>query len=153
MQFTHQGTELEYVISPGNHSQCSVESETYSYENEGQKIEKNDFRFGQEAWQTMLYELLVYKSIHKDTNVKQHSNAGERERNLSIWVQNQRRNYKLYMSGKNSSLNEERIRVLEMLGFQWNLRGDNFWMKNYDDLIEYKRIYGELYIYNLCYFH
>ena len=131
--------EVEYIPSPCstvNETECSnIEHITFD--------KKKHFRGGQEAWQAMLYELLVYKSINKDTNVKQGSNVGERERILSLWVQNQRRQYKLYMSGKNSSLNEERIGVLEATGFQWNLRGDSFWLKNYEKLIEYKRVHGK----------
>lgn len=131
--------EVEYVPSP-----CSTVNETECSNNGNRSFEKKkEFRGGQEAWQAMLYELLVYKSTHKDTNVKQGSNVGERERILSLWVQNQRRQYKLYTSGKKSSLNEERIGVLEATGFQWNLRGDSFWLKNFEDLIEYKRIHGE----------
>jgi hypothetical protein len=41
---------------------------------------------------------------------------------LAIWVQSQRRQYKLFMKNKTSHMTRERIERLEAIGFEWNGR-------------------------------
>jgi hypothetical protein len=41
-------------------------------------------------------------------------------RKLSWWVMNQRAQYQLILQGKSSWLSQDRIRLLDMLGFDWN---------------------------------
>mmetsp|Transcript_22364 Transcript_22364/g.25911 ORF Transcript_22364/g.25911 Transcript_22364/m.25911 type:complete len:413 (+) Transcript_22364:209-1447(+) len=101
-----------------------------------------DFRGGQETWSTMLYELLAYKVHHNgDTNVKV-SKEHTKEQTLYLWLQNQRRHYRMYIDGRASFLNEERIKILELVGVNWNVKGDVFWDKMYHQLIEYKQKHG-----------
>lgn len=101
-----------------------------------------DFRGGQESWNAMLYQLLLYKAQRGDLNV---SSQDSNLRLLYNWVQTQRKHYKLYQENKTSStfLNADRIAVLDAIDFQWNVRGDTFWQKNFDALVKYKNEHGD----------
>lgn len=72
------------------------------------------------CWDEKLEELLQYREIHGHCNVP--SRFAE-NRQMAVWVKRQRRQYKFYCEGKPSSMTEERIAILEGLGFQWDLRG------------------------------
>jgi hypothetical protein len=41
---------------------------------------------------------------------------------LTVWMKHQRRNYKLYMSGKPSTMTKERLRCLQSIRFEWTPR-------------------------------
>jgi len=41
---------------------------------------------------------------------------------LGIWVKTQRRQYKLFQEGKRSSIDSNRVKVLNEMGFEWKLR-------------------------------
>jgi len=101
-----------------------------------------DFRGGQESWNAMLYQLILFKTKNGDLNI---SPDDPSNRALFNWIQTQRRHYELYMDNKTSStfLNADRIAVLDAIDFQWNIRGESFWQKHFDALVAYKREYGD----------
>mmetsp|Transcript_12198 Transcript_12198/g.21923 ORF Transcript_12198/g.21923 Transcript_12198/m.21923 type:complete len:565 (-) Transcript_12198:110-1804(-) len=103
----------------------------------------SDFRGGQESWNVMLYQLLLYKAQRGDLNIP-HNDVSYRL--LYNWVQTQRKHFKLYQENKTSStfLNADRIAVLDAIDFQWNVRGDTFWQKNFDCLVKYKNEHGDV---------
>mmetsp|Transcript_15888 Transcript_15888/g.34382 ORF Transcript_15888/g.34382 Transcript_15888/m.34382 type:complete len:505 (-) Transcript_15888:107-1621(-) len=103
----------------------------------------NDFRGGQESWNAMLYQLLLYKAQRGDLNIPHNDTS---YRLLHNWVQTQRKHYKLYQDNKTSStfLNADRIAVLDAIDFQWNVRGETFWLKNFESLIGYKTEHGDV---------
>eukprot|EP00581_Thalassiosira_minuscula_P007000 CAMPEP_0183706548 /NCGR_PEP_ID=MMETSP0737-20130205/3328_1 /TAXON_ID=385413 /ORGANISM="Thalassiosira miniscula, Strain CCMP1093" /LENGTH=498 /DNA_ID=CAMNT_0025933963 /DNA_START=170 /DNA_END=1666 /DNA_ORIENTATION=+ len=103
----------------------------------------SDFRGGQESWNAMLYQLLLYKAQRGDLNIPHNDTS---YRLLYNWVQTQRKHYKLYQENKTSStfLNADRIAVLDAIDFQWNVRGDTFWQKNFDSLLKYKNEHGDV---------
>eukprot|EP00980_Cylindrotheca_fusiformis_P006910 scaffold1442_cov128-Cylindrotheca_fusiformis.AAC.31 len=79
-----------------------------------------------ESWNQRFEELKEFKRIHGHCLVpSRYSESPE----LGVWVGTQRTQYRLYMSGQEngtsttSSMNEDRIRALEELGFAWGLRG------------------------------
>ena len=71
------------------------------------------------AWEEKLSELCEYCATHLDCNVP--NNFPENPK-LGMWVKCQRRQYKLYKQGRQSSMNEGRIQELEAIGFNWGLR-------------------------------
>lgn len=77
------------------------------------------FDYQDNVWDEKISELRAYSKKHKNCNVP--ANHAENPR-LAIWVKCQRRQYKLYMQQKPSSMTADRIRELERLGFQWGLR-------------------------------
>ena len=102
-----------------------------------------DLRGGQESWNAMLYQLLLFKSQRGNFNIPHNDPA---YRALYNWVQNQRRYYKLYHEETSSSnfMNADRIAVLDAIEFPWNVRGDSFWQKNFVALLAYKREHGDV---------
>mmetsp|Transcript_46476 Transcript_46476/g.56298 ORF Transcript_46476/g.56298 Transcript_46476/m.56298 type:complete len:240 (+) Transcript_46476:34-753(+) len=70
---------------------------------------------------------------------------------LGTWVSNQRYLYKCASRGKSTSMTAARIQVLEKIGFEWRVSmtgGDNNfderWWRRYEELIQYKKINGNL---------
>lgn len=103
---------------------------------------QKDFRGGQELWQAMLYDLLAFKVKNGHMNIK-FNPADETIKNLYHWCQNQRKHYRQLAVGKGSLLNAERVKILECIGFQWNLRGDTFWNQQLEALKNYKEEFGD----------
>lgn len=71
------------------------------------------------AWQERLGELTEFRKSFGHTNVP--SNYSENCQ-LATWVKCQRRQYKLYCQGKPSNMTADRVKQLENLGFEWELR-------------------------------
>ena len=78
------------------------------------------------AWQERLSELREYWSLNGHCNVPSNFPPNPQ---LATWVKCQRRQYKLFWSGKTSNMTKERVAQLEKLGFEWELRGSNKSMK------------------------
>lgn len=103
----------------------------------------HDFKGGQEMWNAMMYELILYKSRNGgDANVRFDDN-NPRDHGVYSWLQLQRKHYKLLSENKPSYMTQERATVLESLGVQWNLRGDVFWDRMYEMLKNYKMETGD----------
>mmetsp|Transcript_8780 Transcript_8780/g.17938 ORF Transcript_8780/g.17938 Transcript_8780/m.17938 type:complete len:202 (-) Transcript_8780:2429-3034(-) len=73
------------------------------------------------AWNANFEKLLRYSDIHGDCIVPL-TWAGDPK--LARWVGTQRRNYRLLKEGKKSAMTEERIRLLESIGFVWRADPD-----------------------------
>jgi len=71
-------------------------------------------------WNTRLKELSDYKLEHGDCLVPQRYAENTK---LGIWVNTQRRHYKLLKEGKKSCMTEERLKKLEDIGFNWSKIG------------------------------
>ena len=92
------------------------------------------------AWMERYNELVEYAKLHGDCMVP-HNYAEKPE--LGIWVNNQRQNYKRWKEGKlNRYFTEERIRLLEKIGFDWDPL-ENAWMERYHELVEYAKLNGD----------
>jgi hypothetical protein len=71
------------------------------------------------AWDDKFNELALFKAEHGHCSVR--STFPENPQ-LSIWVKGQRRQLKLFQSGKISAMDAERTAKLNALGFCWSLR-------------------------------
>lgn len=71
------------------------------------------------AWGERLAELRQYCQEFGHCNVP--SNFSQNPQ-LATWVKCQRRQYKLHQEGKPSNMTPQRVRELENLGFEWELR-------------------------------
>lgn len=95
-----------------------------------------------EFWNSKLYQLMLYKAQEGDLNVP---NNDAKYTQLYNWIQRQRAYYQEMNTKPDlTCLSPDRIAVLDAIDFQWNLRGDNFWQKNVDGLIAYKKEYGDV---------
>jgi hypothetical protein len=62
-------------------------------------------------------------------------------------VTSQRYLYKLFVEGNHrSSMTSERIHILDQLGMVWDSQA-LVWNARYEQLLEYKRIHGHVYVY------
>ena len=71
------------------------------------------------VWEERFLELKAFKERHGHCNVtKRHDN-----RSLAIWVQCQRRHWKLSQTNQRQQISPERVAKLEGIGFVWNPLG------------------------------
>ena len=113
----------------------------------------------QSTWNKRLVELIEYKKEHGHTNVPRHYSANLK---LGRWVDTQRTSYRLLKLGKPSPLTQERVEMLNALGFEWNpsenLTKDTTsakskkstttkytpWQVRYEELQRFKAQYGHV---------
>mmetsp|Transcript_13663 Transcript_13663/g.20798 ORF Transcript_13663/g.20798 Transcript_13663/m.20798 type:complete len:357 (+) Transcript_13663:50-1120(+) len=72
-----------------------------------------------ETWQERFEMLLTFKKAHGHCEVP---SKYEENMQLGSWVKCQRRQYKLYLDGKQSNITSKRIEMLEKCGFKWEVR-------------------------------
>lgn len=90
-------------------------------------------------WNMMYEELKAFKAEHGTTLVP-HANFG-----LGSWVKRQQVQYTLYRSGNKSELTEDRVRLLNDLGFVWSRRS-NTWNENFQRLKRWSEEHGSCHI-------
>jgi hypothetical protein len=90
------------------------------------------------AWDDRLSELAEYRESHGHCNVLRKYSENSK---LGCWVNEQRRNYRVYLDGKKSSLTTVRIQELESLDFVWNIL-DTAWEDCLSELTDYYSIHG-----------
>ncbi|CAJ1955946.1 unnamed protein product [Cylindrotheca closterium] len=71
------------------------------------------------VWEERLCDLRKYCSQHGNCEVPAHYQGNQK---LATWVKCQRRQYKLYLAGKPSTMNAERVGILDKLGFSWDVQ-------------------------------
>lgn len=69
-----------------------------------------------EMWNLRFEELKTFRAKHGDCLVPQRYPPNPQ---LGTWVNTQRRHYKLMKDGKHSSMTEDRVQLLEDMGFVW----------------------------------
>jgi Helicase associated domain len=74
------------------------------------------------AWEEKYQELLAYQAKHGHCHVPSQSVGTSEHSQLAVWVQCQRRQYRLYCRGERSFMTEERVQKLERVGFVWRPR-------------------------------
>jgi hypothetical protein len=91
-----------------------------------------------ERWMERVQDLTEYNRAHRHCSVpyvyKQNPALGQ-------WVKRQRHQYKLRKQGQHCNLTEDRIHMLEMLGFIWDSHG-SAWEEKFQELKEFRKIHG-----------
>ncbi|CAJ1952789.1 unnamed protein product [Cylindrotheca closterium] len=72
------------------------------------------------TWEERLNELKEYRRINGHCEVPTHY---QQNKKLATWVKCQRRQYKLYRDGRQSTMTPERIDELDQMDFSWGMRG------------------------------
>mmetsp|Transcript_10529 Transcript_10529/g.29970 ORF Transcript_10529/g.29970 Transcript_10529/m.29970 type:complete len:329 (+) Transcript_10529:366-1352(+) len=72
------------------------------------------------AWEEKYQELKQFYQLHMHTNVPCIYRGGSQ---LSTWIKRQRRQYRLYIAGKTSTMDPVRVSRLEDIGFVWDYYG------------------------------
>ena len=108
------------------------------------QLEALDFHFTVHAdkWMEHWHELKEYKEIHGHCDIP--TNCPENPK-LGRWVHTQRHQRRLQLKGKKkSSMCEERVALLDSLGFSWESRPHRFehsttteWQMHFDELVQF----------------
>jgi hypothetical protein len=91
-----------------------------------------------EIWSEKFEDLCEFRRYYGHCHVP-HTYA--RNAPLAQWVKRQRYQYKLKAEEKRSTLSDERVRLLNKIGFIWNSH-DAVWEERWNELRAYKRIHG-----------
>jgi hypothetical protein len=90
------------------------------------------------SWEDRLIELADYRNNQGHCNISKNYSENTK---LADWVGTQRKQYKLHLAGKASSMTLSRIQALEDIGFEWDSHGAA-WGDRLSDLADYRRIHG-----------
>jgi hypothetical protein len=96
------------------------------------KLNEIGFNWSTCNWMRNYNKLVQYKQQFEDCNVTIKQNP-----QLGPWVVRQRQSF------KDKSLSTDRIKKLNRLGFRWEVDKHEIWMKHYDELVQYKREFGD----------
>jgi hypothetical protein len=77
------------------------------------------WRLNKTMWEDRFNELADFKDIHGHCNVPSRYAANQ---SLAIWVQSQRRQYKLFVQKTPSHMTMDRIKMLSSIGLEWYRR-------------------------------
>lgn len=85
------------------------------------------------TWLNKLEELYEYKKVNGNCNVRYDKD----DVTLVNWVKTQRSEYKQF------SMSEERINLLNSIGFNWNETKSDIWFIQFEELQQYKSKHGD----------
>lgn len=71
------------------------------------------------TWNQKFHELKAYKATYGNCTVPQRYQANPQ---LGTWVHTQRRQHKLMIEGKKSSMSKEKVAALDSVGFDWDAK-------------------------------
>ena len=104
----------------------------------------NNKKPSQVSWEDRREQLANYKTTVGDMNV---SYVDVKNKQLFLWVQYQRTQYRLLKQGKSSSMTPERIQSLNELEFDWRYKEqglrDAAWNDQLQELIKYRDTVGD----------
>jgi len=93
-------------------------------------------------WNKTIEELKSYRKKYGHTEIPQEYDENPQ---LGRWVMNQRTFYRMNQVGINTTLNEDRIKQLEQLGFVWGVREKQWWTM-FGRLKDYQKLHGHVII-------
>lgn len=103
--------------------------------------ELKDVRFREyqaEIWSEKFEDLCEFRRLYGHCHVP-HTFTDNAP--LAQWVKRQRYQFKLKLEGKRSTLSDERVRLLNQIGFIWNSH-DVVWEERWYELLAFKQIHG-----------
>jgi len=135
-----------WVRTQRHQYQCMQEGKTSHMNKERiQLLEELAFQWSmsENGWHAQFKRLAEFHRIHGTTSVTGNYPPDPK---LGHWVRNQRHQYQLMQEGKTSSMNKERIQLLEGLAFRWSIYKENWsengWHAQFNRLAEFHRIHG-----------
>lgn len=100
------------------------------------------WNMNEDSWKKRFNELLAFKDEFGHTKVpKTYKN-----RQLGSWVNYQRSQYKYFIDGKKSQLTQERIQLLNSIGFVWNRHRTVSWEHRFEEFKQFKQAYGHVFV-------
>jgi hypothetical protein len=92
-----------------------------------------------EIWSEKFEDLVEFRKFYGHCHVPHYY---QRNAPLAQWVKRQRYQYKLKADGTRSTLSDERVRLLNKIGFIWNSH-DGVWEERWNELLLYKKTHGD----------
>ena len=94
-------------------------------------------------WNVMFHMLANFQATHGhcDISIRDKSNDGCKHPKLGQWIKRQRYQRKLFQRGSPSSLNRDRIKQLDSIGFTWSMH-DAKWEEKFQELASSVRLHG-----------
>lgn len=103
-----------------------------------EKADENEAR-----WMAKFELLKKYKAKHGDCLVR------KRDKTLGQWVYDQKKHYRLLKEGKKAKISQDRIEMLESIGFAWSsmsnhfVKYDKLWMSKFEELKRFMEVNGD----------
>jgi hypothetical protein len=102
-----------------------------------------------ERFEEKIKALREFREKYGHVNVPTRPNRYPEDPSLVLWCKNIRAAYKRWVKGEKNSqgLTDERVKCLEELGFEWNLKGkrtNERFEGKFQDLLEFKKKHGHL---------
>jgi hypothetical protein len=94
----------------------------------------------EQVWHRRYRELVEFHRVHGHCRVPMKAQYAANPA-LAVWVGEQRYHYKKWIEGRPHSITGERMRLLDAIGFDWNVF-DAQWLDKYERLREHVRING-----------
>ena len=87
-----------------------------------------------DSWTQHFQNLKKYATKEGHCNVPR---IYSENKQLGMWVSNQRSQYRRLQEGKQSTMTEDKKSLLEFIGFVWELRSKDTWMQRFKDIKKY----------------
>lgn len=94
---------------------------------------------GEEHWSRNYESLKEFREKHGHTMVPR---TYHEVQNLCHWVTDQRRQFKNLAQGKPSTMTKDRQKLLDSIGFVWQVRNRTTWDTRFQELLEFKEARG-----------
>jgi hypothetical protein len=132
----HKSTNVPVRYIPDPKLATWVSNQRTYYNNNKLSAERinrlDSINFVWDQWMETFYRLVEYKKQNKSTKVPI---GYAKDRLLAEWVSTQRKDNN---NGDTKRLSEKRVKLLNSIGFVWNV-SDSQWMEMYQKLVEYKK--------------
>jgi hypothetical protein len=144
----HEGTDVTVAASHSMNSDSeqtghnSGSANEHFEKQEATKPPSNALGFQGRAslWEDRLTELTEYFKIHGHCDVPQ---GYSKTAKLCVWVRKQRKQYRLYVEGENSTMTLFRLQELEILDFEWaTSHSASTWEFRLSELTDYRQKHG-----------
>jgi hypothetical protein len=137
--FTRPAPAPSINSSQWNDNLASQNMEDIQLEEDTETIESVDKA---DKWHERFHDLLKYRDEHGHCLVPHN---WQDNRQLAQWVKRQRYQFKLKSEGKHSTLTENRMKILDKVGFVWN-RHSAVWEERYHELVDFARLHGHCHV-------
>ena len=102
----------------------------------------NNMRKKDSKWMITYQELLAYRAQHGDCVVPRGYPPNPR---LASWVAEQRKQYKLNLDGRASSITDDRVQLLNQIHFAWNAQ-ESAWARHLGHLQRFRAQHGHCHV-------
>lgn len=114
--------------------ECEQSGEQFAYQREtGEDKDMRIHDYQQQRWNQKYDCLVKFYAEHGHCDVPYNF---KRDPSLLHWIKRQRHQHKRDKLGKRSNLTDDRVRLLNILGFNWDSQQSS-WSKNFENLKEF----------------